>query len=232
MQELILPCPIPQPPWGRVAAVNSPADQISGDTYDAVIDADGRLVVSLADVSGKGVPAAFAAAILQNALRYGLARGGDLADVIQQVNETFDAQSPMGCFATMVVCRWSPAGDRVEIASAGHHAPLWRDASGAVTPFPEKQRGLPLGVSPVWAGEIVSRDTTDDVCVLLSSDGITEARDPAGQEYGLSGLADALGRLEPGDADAIIATVLEDVRTFCANAEPADDVTLLLVKRN
>jgi len=227
---MLLPCPIPQPDWGQVAAVNYPADQMSGDIYDALIDAEGRLVVSIADVAGKGVPAAFATAILQDTCRHYLAHLEDLGDIVRQINRTFDDQSPVGCFATMVMCRWSPRGDSVEIANAGHHAPLWLTAAGDVEPFPERI-AFPLGVNPLWTGRIVRRDTSDSILVLLSSDGVTEARNPAEEEYGLSRLARRLRQLDTDDARAVIAGLLDDVKQFCSTAELADDVTLLVVKR-
>jgi len=229
MQEMMLPSPIPQPTWGQVSAVNYPADRMSGDVYDIAIDAKGRLLISIADVSGKGVPAAFATAILQNSFRSSLNHLEDLKEIVQQINKTFDAQSPSGCFATMVICRWSPTGDLVQIANAGHHAPLWWQPCEGVTPFPERI-GLPLGVHTNWTGEIVVRNTPDNTLVLLSSDGITEARNLAGQEYELSRLAEQLGRLHTKHPDVIITGVLENVRAFCSPAELIDDATLLVVK--
>lgn len=231
IQELLLPSPIPQPPWGQVAAINCPADQISGDIYDALIDNQGRLVVCIADVSGKGVPAAFSTTILLSAFRNCLDYMEDLGQIIQHINKTFDTQSSARCFATSVICRWSAGGDSVEIVNAGHHAPLWLDVSGKVKPFPEKV-GIPLGVSPDWIGQVVKYDNQDNLLVLFSSDGVTEARNPDGREYGLSRLADRLGQLRNTDADAAIKNVLEDLKSFTAGAEFKDDVTLLVVKRN
>ncbi|MHC4671709.1 MAG: FHA domain-containing protein, partial [Planctomycetota bacterium] len=120
MQKLLLPSPVPQPNWGQVAAINHPADQISGDIYDVLVDSEGRLIICIADVSGKGVPAAFAAAILLSAFRNCLDHMQDLDQMVQHMNKTFDAQSPPGCFATCVICRWSASGDSAEIVNAGH----------------------------------------------------------------------------------------------------------------
>jgi sigma-B regulation protein RsbU (phosphoserine phosphatase) len=231
IQEMLLPSPVPQPDWGQVAAINYPADQISGDIYDIRIDSKGRLVVCIADVSGKGVPAAFATAILLSAFRNCLDHREDLSEIIQQINKTFEAQSPAQCFATLVICRWSHDGDSVEIVNAGHHAPLWLDTAGMVKPFPEKV-GIPLGVMPEWIGEVVECDTQDNILVLFSSDGVTEARNPEGREYGLSRLADRLGQLRKADAEAAIQDVLADLKQFTAGADLRDDLTLLAVKLN
>ncbi len=231
MQEMLLPAPIPQPDWGEVAARNYPADQMSGDIYDVFMDAAGRLVVSLADVSGHGVPAAFVTALLQDALRQSAAYHDDLGEIIQRVNASMHTYSATGSFATMVLCRWSASGDSVEIANAGHHAPLWTDATGKVEEFPDRV-GLLLGFSPTWDGEIVRRDASSDVALLLSSDGATEARNAAGDEYGVTGLADRLSQSCKNSAEGIVAGLLDDVRQFCSPREPKDDVTLLVVKRD
>ncbi len=231
MQKLLLPNPLPQPTWGRVAARNYPADQMSGDTYDAFLDKAGRLVVSLADVAGKGVPAAFVTAMLQDALRQCAVYLDNLGDIMQRLNESMCTYNTAGRFATMVVCRWSPDGNVVEIANAGHHAPLWVRRSGHVEAFPERV-GLILGYDARWIGEIVHRDASTDIIMLLSSDGATEARSPDDNEYGLCHLADRLAKLHREDAEDIANGLLGDVRSFCSPREPMDDVTLLIVKRN
>ena len=231
MQEMLLPTPIPQPSWGEVAAGNLPADQMSGDIYDVAIDAAGRLVVVLADVTGHGVPAAFVTAILQSALRQGIADLDDLGEIVQRVNGAMCSYGTTGCFATMLICRWSPSGERVEIANAGHHAPLWVDAAGKVEGYPERV-GMLLGFAPTWDGQIVARDVTSDVAVLLSSDGAVEARNDDGAEYGLDGLATFLAASHENEAQAVIDRLVDDVISHCSPAEPTDDVTLLIVKRH
>ncbi len=230
MQKMLLPDPIPQPSWGEVAALNYPADQMSGDIFDVQLDARGRLVMSLADVSGKGVPAAFVTAILQGSYRQALAAHDDLLDVIRTVNTALDKSSPADCFATMVVCRWSVDGNEVEIVNAGHHAPLWLHADGKVDAYPERV-GIPLGILPDWPDGSVHRDASDDLALVLSSDGITEGANADGDEFGLQRMAEMLGSLAALDATEITQSLSECVRTFCLPAEPADDITLVVAKR-
>jgi sigma-B regulation protein RsbU (phosphoserine phosphatase) len=230
VQEILLPSPIPQPDWGQVAAVNYPADKMSGDIYDVFLDAAGRLVVSVADVSGKGVPAAFVTAIIQDALRQAASHLEDLGDIIRRVNAAMTSYSATGCFATMVVCRWSSDGHTVEIANAGHHAPLWVDSAGRAEPFPERV-GLILGFDANWLGEVVTRDASSDEAMLLSSDGATEARNPDGQDLELSGLGECFARRHDQDAQTIVTGLLDDVKRYSAPSEPRDDVTFLVVKR-
>jgi sigma-B regulation protein RsbU (phosphoserine phosphatase) len=177
------------------------------------------------------VPAAFVTAILQNTFRQALCGSEDLAEIIHRINTTLLTYRLPACYVTMIVCRWSVSGDFVEIANCGHHAPLWITADGRIEASPDRI-GLALGIADEWFGEIVRRDTSTAGAVLLSSDGATEAKDASGDEYGLDRLGAELLRLSPQGAEAIIDRLAEAVRRFSAPNDPADDVTLLVMKRN
>ncbi len=230
MQKMLLPNPLPQPAWGEVAALNEPADQMSGDIYDVLIDPQGRLVISLADVSGKGVPAAFGTAILQSALRQAIEAEEDLRRIVCTVNGAFERSSPSDCFATMVICRWSPGGEQVEIANAGHHAPLWLKEGGLVEAFPDRV-GIPLGIVPEWPDGTLTRDAREDAAVVLTSDGLTECPNAEGVQYGLARAAETLGGRKFKDAPAIARALAEDARAFAGPTQPQDDVTIVVVSR-
>jgi serine phosphatase RsbU (regulator of sigma subunit) len=231
VQEMLLPSPIPQPAWGCVAAKNVPADQVSGDIYDAVIDSKGRLLTALADVSGKGVPAAFITAIMQNTFRRAVQDIEDLGDIMRRINSTLLDYHLPASYVTMVVCRWSPSGDAVEIANAGHDAPLWVTDAGRIEPFADRI-GLALGIADDWPGEIVRRDVSRDRLVLLSSDGATEAMNAERVEFGTVRLGRELLDLSPKEPDAILTDLVDRVRAFCSPNEPEDDITFAIVKRN
>ena len=130
----------------------------------------------------------------------------------------------------MIICRWSVSGDQVEIANAGHHAPLWVTTSGKIDAYPDRV-GVALGIDKSWDGQIVCRKTDEDVAMLLSSDGITEARDSADNEYGLARVAQSFAELHTRSADEITAGLVNDARKFCSPGHPTDDLTLLVVKR-
>jgi sigma-B regulation protein RsbU (phosphoserine phosphatase) len=230
IQKLLLPSPIPQPHWGQVAARNYPAEQMSGDIYDVSLDHSGRLVVMLADVCGKGVPAAFLTAVVQTSLRLCLVAGEDLREIIERVNAQVTAESPSDSFITMVVCRWSPAGDAVEIANAGHCPPLWLQGEGAVTPFPECV-GQALGISESWNGEVVRYDARDVALMALYSDGVIEARNAANQVYGEERLSQVLSRCGAQTAEDVVDALADSVGDFCGQNDPIDDLTLLVVRR-
>jgi sigma-B regulation protein RsbU (phosphoserine phosphatase) len=230
IQNALLPQPLPQPGWGAVAAGNSPAEQVSGDIYEVALDADGRFVVALADVSGKGVPAALVTAVVQSTLRLSVAEGLDLPQIIERLNTMVDTQTRGAAFVTMVLCRWSADGRTVEIANAGHPAPLWlRDGQEGVA-APERV-GVALGVARPWIGTVQHFDTADSWALLLYSDGVTEARSRGNAEYGTARLVACASRGRGGGPQALVDAVADDVRQFVAPREPGDDVTLVAVQR-
>ncbi|MBU0618059.1 MAG: SpoIIE family protein phosphatase [Planctomycetes bacterium] len=231
IQELLLPSPIPQPRWGQVAARNYPAEQMSGDIYDVAVDRSGRLMVMLADVCGKGVPAAFQTAVLQTTLRLSLAAGEDLHEIIERVNAEVAAESPADSFITMVICRWTPGGDAVEIANAGHFPPLWLKTDGTVEPFPECV-GLALGISDHWQGEVMRCDARNVALVVLYSDGVIEARDEADRQYGERRFSHVFSQCASKTAEDTVDTLTDSVGDFCGRNDPTDDLTLLVVRRN
>ncbi len=230
MQELLFPAPIPQPPWGEIAAVNYPAERMSGDIYDVRLDTQGRLVTMLADVSGKGVPAALLTAILQNTLRLALPEMENLEAIVQRLNAVLHTYNALGSFATLILSRWSSGGDHVELANAGHPAPLWLKENGTREAFPVCV-GLALGITEAWTGEIREFDARDVVAMVAYTDGANEAKNPRGAAYGVDGLDQALARLGSQTAGRLVEELVRGVRDFCAPAEPGDDVTFLVVTR-
>jgi len=230
IQEMLLPQPVPQPAWGEVAARNVPAEQLSGDIYDVSLDARGRLVTWIADVSGKGVPASFLTAVLQSTLRAAFHERDDFEGIVRHVNSVIEAQTPADAFVTALICRWSPDGDMVEIANAGHLAPMWITSSGRVECHPERI-GLPLGIDPAWDGHLVREDATDLVALTLYSDGATEACNPQGEQYGSERLQQQVEAIGDRGAGDIIGLLVEDIARFCTPLDPTDDVTVVCVRR-
>lgn len=231
MQKMLMPSPIPQPAWGEVAALNQPADQMSGDIYDVRFDAKGRLLVSIADVSGKGVPAAFVTAILQSSFRQSVREHEALSAIINGVNVALNSSIPPDCFATMIIVRFSVEGDCVEIVNAGHHAPLWLLRNGNVEEFPDRV-GIPLGIMPEWDESVVMRRLDKDSVMVLSSDGMTECANADHEEFGMGGMSMELKKLAQHSAHEVAQGLARQARQHCAPRDPADDVTLVVVKRN
>ncbi|MGE3181148.1 MAG: SpoIIE family protein phosphatase [Phycisphaerae bacterium] len=231
IQEMLLPNPVPQPAWGQVAALNEPADGMSGDIFDVALDAQGRLVTMLADVAGKGVPAAFITSALQNTLRLSLAEDCSVEQIVRRMNAALDAHQQAGLFATAILARWSADGQTVEIANCGHHAPLWLAAEGNVSAFPERV-GLPLGVSPKWKGQVEQIRCEPYERFITFSDGVTEARNRVHDEYGAQRAVATLQKLGKLPAAELAREFAKDVVQFCDGLDPPDDLTLVVVQRD
>jgi sigma-B regulation protein RsbU (phosphoserine phosphatase) len=231
IQEMLLPRPLPQPPWGRLAAHNFPADTMSGDIYDAALADDGSLVLMLADVAGKGVPAALITATLQSTLRISLLEPLDLAAIVQRLNRALESHHREGLFATMFLARWSPDGQAVEVANCGHHAPLWLRRDGTVEEFPDRI-GMALGIDSEWHGEVARIDTRPYRAMTVFSDGVIEARNPKLEDFGAERARQAFEQAARTlRGDEAISQFAQAVRTFCRPGEPEDDVTILWLER-
>ncbi|MDX2197782.1 MAG: SpoIIE family protein phosphatase [Phycisphaerae bacterium] len=228
IQEMLLPTPLPQPTWGEVAAINVPAETMSGDVYDAAIDPQGRLVLMLADVAGKSVPAAFVTAALVTALRVSVPENLPLTTIAQRMNAAIEAHSQEGLFATMLLARFSPDGRSAEIANCGHHAPLLL-APGAAPREGPSRTGLPLGVGKTWQGAAAEIALPERTLLIGYSDGVTEALDSNKREFGESGLLALLERAKPSSAAPATEEIVKAVRAHCAPQEPSDDLTVIAV---
>jgi sigma-B regulation protein RsbU (phosphoserine phosphatase) len=229
VQERLLPQRGPRIAGLEYAARCRPAASVGGDSYDFFETPDGQLALAIGDVSGKGIPAALLMASLQAALR-GLVSGGvrDLAELLRLLNRlVFDA-SPRNRFATLFFALYEPAARRLRFASAGHGEALLLRAGGAVERLAARGIGLGLRREASYVHAEVLLAPGD--LLVASTDGIAEARNGAGEEFGEARLAEALpalAGLTPAEAiDRLIALVDE----FATGAPQHDDITLLVAR--
>jgi serine phosphatase RsbU (regulator of sigma subunit) len=208
---------LPSLPYAQINAKSVPCLAIGGDFYDAVALED-CLCVTIADVSGKGVSAAIVAATLQGIIHAQFRSGQSLADIATVVNQ-FLCTRNVGKYATMVLLKLFPNG-RVEYVNCGHIQPL----------VVQGPRIRPLEEGDLVVGLVAGASYTSAHCVLepgdrllLTTDGITEAEDIAGNQFGGSRL-NAVAQY--GNLDAII----EDVKNFQSPNLAQDDCTLLEIR--
>src|SRR5213594_3154190 len=223
----LLPPPSQSFPGYEVARHYEGAGPVSGDYCDAVGADDGTLYFAIGDVSGKGVAASMLMAHLHATLRALVPLKLPLDQLVARTSSLFCESALPSHFATLVLGRAGRAGD-VEICNAGHVPPL-------VTRGREIERlapnGIPIGMF-CDALFTVSRTrlSTGDT-ILLYTDGVNEARDGSGQEYGIDRLARLLAGHPARDPADLLAACLRDLNTFRSGAVPADDLTLLAVRR-
>jgi serine phosphatase RsbU (regulator of sigma subunit) len=235
IQEDFLPVDFPAPAehgFELFAHVN-PARTVSGDLYDFFFLKDGRLIFLVADVSGKGVPAALFMLAVRTLARHLAGAGDSPAQTLRQLNAVLSADNASGIFVTLVLGVYQPDDGGLVLASCAHPAPLLRRADGRVEIL-SLDSGTLLGLE---RGDMRLADTKLTLGVgetlAVYTDGLMEAMDPHSRtQFGLQGLQNALASLQHETSLRAFAGDLHaSVERFTGKAEIQDDQTLLLLRR-
>jgi len=234
IQRILLPAEAPAINGFEISGINVPARQVSGDYFDYIHVDDERLGVAIADVSGKGVPASLIMAICRSVLRSEAARNPSPANVLQKVNRQLYPDIKEDMFISMAYLILDHGHNGVTLARAGHDAPLlYKRQSQSVTPI--KPPGMVVGID---SGNVFDRITGDfavplerDDCLVLYTDGVTEALDTEGNEFGLERTIQSVRASATDGAQAIIRQVIDDVRNFTGSHPQSDDITLIAIRK-
>lgn len=234
IQRILLPAEAPNIPGFELGGINIPASQVSGDYFDYITVDQDRLGVAIADVSGKGVPASLIMAICRSVLRSQASGNTSPSDVLRTVNRQLYPDIKEDMFISMAYLVLDHAQNTVTLARAGHDAPLlYRRATQTVTPI--KPPGLVLGID---SGSVFDRITIDfavplerDDCLILYTDGITEALDTDGYEFGLERTMQSIRASAVHGAPAIITRLIDDLRNFVGAHPQNDDITLIAIRK-
>jgi len=234
IQRILLPAEAPAINGFQISGINVPARQVSGDYFDYIHVDDQRLGVAIADVSGKGVPASLIMAICRSVLRAEAARNPSPADVLRKVNRQLYPDIKEDMFISMAYLILNHERDGVTLARAGHDAPLlYKGQSQTVTPI--KSPGMVVGID---SGNVFDRLTIDFAvplehhdCLVLYTDGVTEALNSDGDEFGLDRTTQSVRASATDGAQAIVKRVIDDVRNFSGSIPPHDDITLIAIRK-
>ena len=207
------------------------AKEVGGDFYDFYFAGRGKLALAMADVSGKGVPAALfmmrAKATVQGLLKGGL----DVCEAVTAANDRLSEANDANMFVTAWIGVIDIETGALEYVNAGHNPPLVKRADGSVAYLTEKS-GPPLAA---MAGAPYRKQSVvlgPGDAILLSTDGVTEALNPAQELYGEDRLQKTLqGLVGSPSTEAVLQGVIDSIHAFAAGAEQADDITLLGFKR-
>ena len=226
MQASILPTEFPQRDSFEVYANMEPARQVGGDFYDVQGLERGKVGVAIADVSGKGVPAGLFMMSSRTLLKGAAIGSADPGMALTTVNSVLSGDNAEMMFVTVLYAVYDPQTRSLTYASGGHDSPLVVHADGSTTLLPHTG-GIALGVLPGVQYE--SRTVTVEAgdTVLLYTDGVTEAQDPAEQQFGLERLEEIFRERAPTSAEAAIGRIFQAVRTFAGDAPQFDDITCL-----
>jgi sigma-B regulation protein RsbU (phosphoserine phosphatase) len=221
IQQALLPRSSPLIPGFRVSGLSIAAGSVGGDWYDFIPLQGGRWGLVLADVSGKGTAAALLMSATRGILRSLAQTGLGPAEILTRLNNMMIDDFPCGRFVTMVYAELDPVSGILRIANAGHLPPLLVEPAGHR--WIDHEHGLPLGISAGKFSE-TSVNLGDHSRVAFYSDGITEAEDAAGEEFGAERLLAQL-RLPDTTLDNLIA----DVTNFVNGVGLRDDATAILL---
>ncbi len=226
IQRALLPKPGLAPAGWDVRYHYQPAGMVSGDYCD-LFETDGGLLFMLGDVSGKGVAASMLMSHLHATFRSLAEAGLPLDRMVEDANRIFCESTLAGQFATLVVGRAAQDGS-VEFVSAGHLPVLHIHGDGAT---PKDSTGVPLGMFcnarfPLHRLTLAHGDT-----LFLYTDGLTEARNRAGAEYGLQRIRTLAAQRTGIESEGLISECLEDLLIFGEGLKQTDDLTLLAVRR-
>ena len=209
--------------------ISFPCYEIGGDYYDFIQREDGRLVIALGDVSGKGTAAALLMSSLHASIHAQTGSHDSLVETISAVNRYLADNIPSNRFVTLFYAELDPESGALSFLNAGHNPPLIVHAAGTVEQL--ASGGLPLGIKA--NAEYREGRTTlqrGDVLVIYS-DGVTEAASPSGEEFGPTRLYEVVSRNVDSSAAGIRDRIESALTKFSQGTQAADDITLVIVKR-
>lgn len=216
-----------------VAVKNRPARQCGGDYYDALptraASAEPRVLLCVADVSGKGLPAALLMSNMQATLRALLGRLPSLSELAAHASDLLFATTAANKYVTAAFVELTPSSGAARYVSAGHTDCLLLRADGEEVWL--KSTGTPLGLLEglPYTDTTFSLDPGD--CLALFSDGVTEAQNEAGEEFGEARLCDIVRSSAKESAEVVVSRIFDAIDRFAGTAPQFDDITVLVLKK-
>jgi serine phosphatase RsbU (regulator of sigma subunit) len=228
LQIAILPATFPARPGCDGAARMIPATTMGGDFYDFIPLPGAQLGLVMADVSGKGVPAAFFMAVARTNLRDLAVHHALPGACLAQTNDMLCSQNPMELFVTVFYCILDPVSGLVHYANGGHNPPCLRRADGSVELL-SGAGGLVLGAMPGVSFPEHAVQLLPGDRLVLYTDGVTEAFNSAEEAYGMDRLVAEIRAHGAGQAAPLVERICRSVETFVGSIPQSDDITLIVL---
>ncbi len=224
VQRSLLPRALPVVPGVELAVHWQPAGGVGGDAFDIALIDERRLAISVADVAGKGMPAALLMSSVQATIR-AVAGGSDPAAVCDHVNRSLVGQIPDGRFVTLVLAILDPHTRRVVYTNAGHNQPIHVRRDGAATRLDKGGPVLGVVLDAVYDLGVVTLEPGDRL--VFFTDGLVEATD-GHEEFGEDRLVSLIQSRRSHAAGAMVAGLVDEVKTFSDDAR-GDDTTVVVL---
>ncbi|HEY9405687.1 MAG TPA: SpoIIE family protein phosphatase [Pyrinomonadaceae bacterium] len=229
IQQRFQPSGAPNVAGYEMQGISFPCYEIGGDYYDFIERPDGRMVIALGDVSGKGTSAALLMSSLHAAMHAQIPAHKTLGDTISAVNRYLAETIPMNRFITLFCAELDPITGSLSFLNAGHNPPLIAHAGGSMEQL--AAGGIPLGI----VAEAVYREGRTQLqpgdALVVYSDGVSETQNAAGEEYGPVRLYNTVARYLESTAAGIRDKIEADLTKFAQGTPAGDDITLVIVKR-
>ena len=229
IQREILPRSLPEIAGVELAAASLPTRQVGGDYYDLFPLSRGRLGFLVADVSGKGIPAALLVSTVHAAVHLQIDEAKTITELVTRIDRLLRRYAATRKFLTLFFGLFEPDSGRLAYVSAGHNAALLARHAGPVESL--GSTGVPLGMFPdaSWREENATLSPGDLLCVY--TDGLTEAVNAREEEFGLERLTAAFAGGREAPVRELCDRILQDVADFARDMPQYDDQTLLLLRR-
>ena len=229
-QQSILPKVFPKTAEYEVFANMEAARNVGGDFYDVIRLEDGQVGLAIADVSDKGVPAALFMMSSRTLLKGAAIGSSDPGDALREVNELLYEENESLMFVTVLYSIYDPGTGVLTYSSGGHDAPLLVRSDGSAQLLP-LTGGVALGIAPdqKFPSRTVQLEPGDTV--VLYTDGITEAMNGVGEQFGVHRMRDVLSASPPKGSEQAAQSMFGAVRTFVGETPQSDDITCLALHR-
>lgn len=203
--------------------------EIGGDYYDFIERSDGRMLIALGDVSGKGTAAALLMSSLHAAIHAQVSANSSLERAVSSVNRYLAENTPSNRFVTLFAAELDPKTGKLAYINAGHNPPLIGRLDGSIEQL--SSGGFPLGIIPTAEFELGEMELTPGESLVIYSDGVSEANNIEGEEFGLDRLASVIQNNLNASAAGLRDRVESALSAFTKTAPANDDITLVIVKR-
>ncbi len=229
MQDSILPKVFPKHPRYDLYAWMTPAKEVGGDFYDFFPVADGKTAAVIADVSGKGVPAALFMMVSRTLVKGSALGEREPEKCITEVNRLLCEQNTESMFVTVFYAVLDPASGILEYVNGGHNLPCLVKSSGEVE-WLSSDTGIVLGVLDDFPYRQHAIQLEEGDAVFFYTDGVTEAMDEAGNQFGDDALLEVLRKAADSGPDEMTRAVVDAVHEHAGGAPQSDDLTCLALR--
>lgn len=213
----------------QICGMTRPANTVGGDFYDVLTLRDGRIIVTIGDVAGKGSPAALLMALLLAVMRTLVDEDLDPPSLVERLNVQICRHSPSSRFITLFYAVYTPSTGALTYVNAGQNPPLIRRLDGRYERL--GSTGVALGMFDHSVFGAVDTMLESGEALVLYSDGITEAEDPSGQPFEEAGLELVIERYRDAGPAEVCAQAVKAVEAHAKDSRFADDLTILVLKR-